>query len=126
MCGAEAKEIAALLKCHPHVLLSANYWMASRRGEGRVEQNKRHKCNLTPEKRPVTLTKSIEIWTQTLLETLGSLLSSTPAQSGCEPCHYVWLGAVCELPLHLGLREIAGFQGGECFYSRDHRFSTLR
>lgn len=60
------------------------------------------------------------------MDTLEFLLSFTLSQSGCEPCHYVRLEAVCELPPHLGLRQIAGFQGGECFYSRDHRFSASR
>lgn len=110
----------SVIKMPPsHVALG---WLLDSIQEGRrAEQNKQNKCNLTAEEKAATFTKSREISTQTL-RTLGFLLSSPRTQSGCEPCHYAWLGAVCELPPHLGLRQIAGFQGGECFYSRDHRF----
>lgn len=39
-----------------------------------------------------------------VMKTLEFFLSSTLSLSGCEPCHYVWLAAVCELPPHLGPR----------------------
>lgn len=95
--------------------------------KGRGEKlSKQHKLNLTKGKSATTFTKSIEFLTQIVMDTLEFLLSFTLSQSGCEPCHYVWLEAVCELPPHLGLRQIAGFQGGERFYSRDRRFSTAR
>lgn len=93
--------------------------------KGRGErQNKHNQLNLTKGECAIAFTKSIKFLTQIVMDTLEFLLSFTSAQSGCEPRHYVWLEAVCELPPHLGLRQIAGFQGGECFYSRDRSFTT--
>lgn len=90
--------------CHPHVFPSVGCWLASRR-----EKKKKKKTilkTLKRKKKCYNLHKKHKVLdSNNVMKTLLNFsFFSTLSPSGCEPCHYVWLAAVCEFPPHLGLR----------------------
>lgn len=105
--------------CHPYVFPSVEYWLAGIQVKGEKSKQKEHtqnfkKCYNHHKKHKVLDSKNI--MKRTLLNFSFFILSL----SGCEPCHYGWLAAVCKFPPHLGLRsKLQVSREGECCYSRD-------